>query len=111
MNATVTLSAPPSPTAARLDAVRARVRRVRERLLDFCADHADDCSLGAALRLKGELDHADLLCDIVASHLAAGGLDGEARRRLREAAAVVADVWIVVRPRPRRRPAADGLRA
>lgn len=79
---------------------RARVRRVRDRVLDVCADHADR-SLGVGLRLKGELDHADLLLDIAASHRQAGGLDTEARRRVREAAAVTADVWAAVRPRRR----------
>lgn len=92
---------PSGLTAVRLDAVRARVRRVRERVLDVCAD--DLCSMEAGMQLKGELDHADLLLDIAASHLQTGGLDVEARRRLREAAAVVADVWAVVRPRRPRR--------
>ena len=97
------ISTPPRcrgmPIAARLAAVRSRVRRVRERLLDVCAD--DGCSLGAGMRMKAELDHADLLCDIAASHLRTGGLDAEARRRVREADAVVDDVWVVVRPRRR----------
>ena len=86
---------------------RARVRRVRERLLDFCADHAER-SLGVGLGLKAELDHADLLLDIAASHRQAGGIDTEARRRVREAAAVTADVWAAVRPRRRRRRQAAG---